>query len=90
MEHMARNVSFIVTDLLLYLDERPALVMAALQQVLKLIESGQLNMSLPVTEFLMSEMESALRTMQTGRHTGKLVVVQRKDVIVKVILSTFH
>jgi len=90
MEHMARNVSFIVMDLLLYLDERPSLVIAALKEVLKLIGSGELSMSLTVKEFPMSELESALRTMQAGRHTGKLVVVQPEGDVVKVGLSAFR
>jgi hypothetical protein len=87
---MARNVSFIVMDLLLYLDERPSLVITALKQVLKLIGSGELSMSLTVNEFPMSELESALRTMQAGRHTGKLVVVQPEDDVVKVGLRVFR
>jgi hypothetical protein len=38
----------------------------------------------PITVFSMGEVEKALRTMQIGRHIGKLVIVPQPSEIVKV------
>lgn len=84
MAPLQKNISFIVADLLAIVDEKPAMIMPALKKVLELIESGELNISLPLSTFSMSEMENALRTMQTGRHTGKLIAVPHADDRVKV------
>lgn len=83
MAPLRNNITFVVADLLMIVDERPAMIMPALQEVLRLVGSGDLKISLPHSTFSMSELESALRTMQTGRHTGKLVAVPQPDEIVK-------
>ena len=49
---------------------------------LELIKAPQ-----PIAVFGISEMEKALRIMQSGKHMGKLVLVPRPDEIVKVLPS---
>lgn len=85
MAPLRNNITFVVADLLMIVDERPAMIMPALQEMLRLVGSGELRVSLPHSTFSMSELESALRTMQTGRHTGKLVAVPRPDDVVKAL-----
>jgi len=85
MAGLQKNISFVVADLLMIVDERPAMIMPALKEVLRLVGAGELKVSLPHSTFCMAEMESALRTMQTGRHTGKLIAVPTAEDVVKVM-----
>ena len=50
-----------------------------------LYQQGQIKPPHPIQVFGVSELEKALRLMQSGKHTGKLVLIPRHDEIVKAI-----
>lgn len=82
MAPLQNTIPFVVTGLLMIVDERPAMIMLALQKVLKLAISEHLKISLPHRTISISEMESAPCTIC---HAGKVVTVSRPYDVVEVV-----
>lgn len=61
-----------------------------MQKVFALLQSGRIHAVHPVTVMKYSEMEDAFRLVQTGKHTGKVVLTQSDDDIVSVIPPIFE
>ncbi|PLB52311.1 polyketide synthase [Aspergillus steynii IBT 23096] len=74
MRHFEKNVSFFVVSVDRMSEERPALIRQSLQPIMDMMEAGTLHPPWPLQEFSLSSIEEALRLMQNGRHTGKLVI----------------
>ncbi|KAK1147595.1 Type I Iterative Polyketide synthase (PKS) [Aspergillus melleus] len=74
MRHFAKNVSFFLVAVDLISRERPALIGQSLQPIMDMMGAGTLHPPWPLQEFSLSSMEEALRLMQNGKHTGKLVI----------------
>ena len=70
---LAKSASFAVVDLDLNLRLQPARYRHLLQDVLKHVSDGKLQV-LPVTEFSLDKATDAFALMASGRHTGKIVV----------------
>ena len=70
---LAKSASFAVVDLDLNLRLQPARYRRLLQDVLKHVSDGKLQV-LPVTEFSLDKATDAFALMASGRHTGKIVV----------------
>ena len=49
------------------------------QELMDWYRAGKIRPPVPITTYGVSELELALRTMQSGKHVGKLVVVPRED-----------
>ena len=75
---------FASVDLTIVAAERPQLMQALLNNVLDLYCSGRLRLVSPLTTFSITEVESAIRTLQGGKSTGKIVIVPGMDDHVKV------
>ena len=84
MHKFARNVTFAVVNLVSLVRERPQAAAQVWLKVMNLFRAKRLDGPSPITVYGFSEIEKALRTMQTGKHMGKLVVVARADETVKV------
>ncbi len=79
MAPFMRNVMFAAVDLVTLLAERPVYGAKLWSDVMSLARSGAIKVPDPLTVYGLAEVESAFRTMQAGRHMGKLVVVPRPD-----------
>ncbi|PVH89083.1 putative polyketide synthase [Cadophora sp. DSE1049] len=83
MGRFARNVTFAAVDLVGLIRERPDWTAEVWAEVMALVRQGTLKPPSPITVFGFSEIEQALRTMQTRKHIGKLVAMIRPNEIVK-------
>lgn len=83
------NVSFASVDLTKVAQYKPKLMKRLLDNVHELMSKGTVSPILPLTTYRISELETAFRTLQTGKAMGKIVVVPHKDDQVKV-RSTSH
>lgn len=84
MRHFENNVSFFLVAVDLISRERPALIGQSLQPIMSMMGASTLHPPWPLQEFSLSSMEEALRLMQNGKHTGKLVINLNPDDIVPV------
>ena len=86
MRHFEKNVTF--TGLDVPLDSHPEEKKKIWGEIMTLYEKGLIKAPQPTTVFGVSEMERALRTMQSGKHMGKLVLMPRPNELVKVVPSS--
>ncbi|KAL4797778.1 KR domain-containing protein [Aspergillus venezuelensis] len=87
MYYFQRNVSFSAIDVALMVKERPHLVGRALRAIMPLIANGDLRVSSPTSVYGVGELEAALRIMQGGQSSGKVVIEMRDTDMVKSIPS---
>jgi NADPH:quinone reductase-like Zn-dependent oxidoreductase len=78
------NITFSSVDLTKVAKFRPRLMNRLLNDVCKLINSGSIKPIFPITKYRISEIETAFRTLQTGKNIGKAVVIPHPDDQVKV------
>ncbi|TAQ85426.1 hypothetical protein B7494_g6244 [Chlorociboria aeruginascens] len=69
------NAMFASVDLTLVAAERPKLMKRLLVDVFDLMSKGSIRPISPITIFPISEVESAFRTLQSGKIMGKIVIV---------------
>ncbi|OQE31225.1 hypothetical protein PENSTE_c001G09701 [Penicillium steckii] len=81
------NVSFASVDLTKVAARKPKLMRRLLDDVTKLLGQGTVNPILPLTSYRISELETAFRTLQTGKAMGKIVVVPHPEDHVKAVTS---
>lgn len=79
MFYFAKNVSFTAVDVFGMTKERPALVRESLSAAIELVAAGLAKASHPVQTYSVSEIETALRYMQSGKSAGKLVIEMKKE-----------
>jgi NADPH:quinone reductase-like Zn-dependent oxidoreductase/SAM-dependent methyltransferase len=84
MAKFAKNVTFAAVDLVDLIRQRTELVGEVWSNSMKLIRDRTVKPPAPITVFSMAEIEKGLKTMQAGRHMGKLVAVPQSNEIVKV------
>ncbi|KAK7976515.1 glycoside hydrolase [Apiospora arundinis] len=77
------NCSFSSVDLTLVASERPQIMDRVLNAVMKLLSEGKVKEITPVTSVGIGEVETALRKLQSGKTTGKVVVSHRGEDMVK-------
>lgn len=86
MRHFERNVSFTGLDVPLHTRfEEKSRIWA---DIMGMFERDEIQAPWPVTTYGISEIETALRMMQTGKHRGKLVIVPREAERVKTFART--
>jgi NADPH:quinone reductase-like Zn-dependent oxidoreductase len=78
------NVSFASVDLTKVAARKPKLMRRLLDNVTQLMGKGAVKPISPVTAYRISELETAFRTLQTGKAMGKIVVVPHPEDQVKV------
>ena len=85
MRHFEKNVSF--TGLDVPLDSQLGEKRRIWREIMTLYQKGSIRAPWPVTVFGMSELEKALRTMQSGKHMGKMILKPQLDDMVRVAPS---
>ena len=83
MRQFEKNVSF--TGLDLPLDSQHGEKKRIWSEIMEMFKAGSIKAPYPITTFGISEIETALRIMQSGKHMGKLVLVPRPDEKVNVV-----
>lgn len=86
MASFAKNVTFTAVDLVGLMAEKPEYASRIWSEVMAMIRRGEINPPQPITTFATPEIEKALRTMQSGKHIGKLVILPQPNDIVKVCM----
>lgn len=77
MRPFEHNALFSSVDLTLLASERPKIMGRVLNAVMKLMEAGTVQPIDPVTVMGISEIEKAMRLLQGGKTTGKLIIAHR-------------
>ena len=86
MRHFQKNVSFTGVDV--PLDSQHGDKRRVWGELMALYKKGSIVAPRPITVFGISELEKALRIMQTGKHLGKMVLMPQPDEMVKVASKT--
>lgn len=84
MEKFMESVTFAGVDLGVLASKKPKVFNALLKHVLKLHDMGALVPVSPITTYSMSELQKAMRLMQSGQHMGKVVITAGSSDIVQV------
>lgn len=83
-----KNASFSAIDILPLMTQRPSLVRKTFAAFMSLIKEKKLHGPQPLQVFGISEIETAFRSFQNGRNSGKMVVKMRKRDKVPVRIHT--
>ena len=86
MEKFLDSVSFSAIDLGVVETSKPQLFKRILSEVIKMYENNTISPITPISVFPISEVQQAMRQMQSGKHTGKIVIEATSDSIVQVLL----
>jgi len=73
MRFLLKNVTFAYVDLAAIIDRNKPLAGRILRSVIELAAAGHIR-AVPLTIMPISEIESAFRLVQTGKHTGKVIL----------------
>ena len=84
MANFLKNPMFAAFNLVYLIRQKRAVADKVWADVMELFHQKSLKGPTPLRAHSMSDVEKALRIMQTGRHIGKLVAVAEPDVTVKV------
>ena len=84
MEKFLDSVSFSGVDLTKVENSKPQLFKRILTDVVRMYKDNIIRRITPITVFPISEVERAIRQMQSGKHTGKIVIEATSDSIVQV------
>ncbi|KAF3760395.1 hypothetical protein M406DRAFT_109461 [Cryphonectria parasitica EP155] len=83
MAKFNNNATFSSVDLTVLANEKPKKMAATFSDVLKLFEKNLVSPIAPINVFGISQVETAFRLLQSGKTTGKLVVVPQAGEQVK-------
>ncbi|CAG2015657.1 unnamed protein product [Fusarium graminearum] len=86
MEFLLNNITFSYVDFAHILATRTALASQLLGDVMKLFASGAVQHVRQI-KYPISEMASAFRLVQAGKHTGKVILTVEPDIKVQVVPS---
>ena len=84
MSPFTRNVSFFAVDLLQIQQFKGKVVARALKNILSMMNEGTIRPVAPITIYPISDLEKAFRSMQAGKHLGKIVITPREGDLIKV------
>ncbi|KAK3300886.1 reducing type I polyketide synthase, partial [Chaetomium fimeti] len=87
MATFRKAASFIAVDLIQLCNNRGRVINRVLKAVMDLLEAKSIRNISPIVTYPISAIGRALRTMQAGKHMGKIVVVPTVDDMVKTIPS---
>lgn len=74
MVQFSKNVAFFAVAVDHLSNYKPAIVGNALSSILELMEKELVTVAQPLKTYSVSQLEDALRFMQSGNHTGKMVL----------------
>jgi NADPH:quinone reductase-like Zn-dependent oxidoreductase len=84
MAPFAKNVTFSSVDLIVVVSERPLLMKRLLSEVFDLYRQGFVRPITPLSIFPISDVESAFRSLQSGKNLGKIAITLGEEDLVKV------
>ena len=85
MSPFSQNVTFSSVDLGVVMDKAKPVMAATLKAVMALLEEpARISTPQPLHVYKLSELEKAFRSIQSGKHIGKVVVEMDEDSIVPV------
>ena len=84
MSPFTRGATFSAVDLIQLGNHNGPVVAHALNNVLDLLRQGAIRPIQPIAMFPIRDLEKAFRTMQTGKHVGKIIVKPMENDLVKV------
>lgn len=87
MWQFRKVATFSAVDLYPLFEERPAIARDAFQTVMTLFAQKKLQMPQPFRVLGVSEVEEALRLLQSGRAPGKMAIEMREKDTVRVSIS---
>ncbi|KAL8382408.1 hypothetical protein RB595_006274 [Gaeumannomyces hyphopodioides] len=87
MTSASKNSTFISLDLFAVVAEKPRVIERVIGKVSRLLGLGKIRPLTPVTVYGISEVETALKKMQSARLAGKLVVVPQPGEVVQATRS---
>ena len=85
MAPLAKNVMFASVDLAMIIHEQPRLLASLMQSVMDLAQDKQITAPAPVKTYPATGIEDAFRHMQSGKHTGKIVIEFGDDDVVPIV-----
>ena len=74
MNNFSKATTFAAVDLNVLAKLHPPSIQTLLTKVFALLTAGDIQPVTPVTTYTVSEVEKALRQMQSGKHMGKIVI----------------
>lgn len=84
MENFQKAISFASVDLIQLATYKRSAQAKVMAQVSQLMAQGIIRTIKPITAYPISEVQRAFRTMQAGKHLGKIVIVPNPGDVVKV------
>ena len=84
MEKFLDSVSFLSVDLGIIESSKPLLFKRILTDVVRMYNDNKIRHITPTMVFPISEIQRAMRQMQSGKHAGKIVIEATSDSIVQV------
>ena len=84
MRKFGEAVTFSAIDIGLLAEKRPHAFKKLLEDVMDLYKNGEIQAINPVSVFSISEVQQAMRMMQSGKHMGKVVIEAKDDCFVQV------
>lgn len=84
MSPFERTVTFTAVDLGDIIEFKPQLLQTVFTQVMDLVRNDTVRPVSPIHEYAVSEVETAFRSLQSGRLIGKIVIVPQKGDMVMV------
>ncbi|KAL4914902.1 hypothetical protein BDW62DRAFT_134806 [Aspergillus aurantiobrunneus] len=85
MRRFLHNVSFSAINLASMMSNRPYMCADALAAVYAMVAEGKLKPAQHLHCYGTGEMEKAFRSMQSGKHIGKIVIEMRDDEVITVL-----
>lgn len=84
MNGFISSITFSAADLGLLGEKKPWMIEKLMGDIVDMFISNNIRIGSPLKFYNMSEIESAMRLMQTGKHTGKVVIRAEEDDMVRV------
>ena len=88
MRKFQTMATFASVDLGVVIVKKPEVFQKTCADVMELLRTGAVKPVSPITIYPMSQIEAALRLMQTGKHMGKIVVEARSEDQIRVREAT--
>ncbi|KXL46852.1 MAG: hypothetical protein FE78DRAFT_30538 [Acidomyces sp. 'richmondensis'] len=80
-----QNVTMTSVDLVTMMIHRPVLIKQLTEDTIKLWEQGVFKPATPLTVIPMAQVVDGLRTLQSGKGMGKIIMVPREDDVLPII-----
>ncbi|PTU21579.1 hypothetical protein P175DRAFT_0544951 [Aspergillus ochraceoroseus IBT 24754] len=87
MEFLLRNVTFAYVGLTVIIEQKKGLARRLLRDVVDLAAAGSIK-AVTLTTIPISQIETAIRQIQAGKHTGKIILTVDKDQEVLTVASS--